>query len=930
METIDIQIKSNVPEVTKETTSLRQQMKDLRKEMEACTVGSEEYAAALQKLANVTHDFKDQQEEIRNSAGDLGTVFDNLQNVSSNVAAGFSAVNAVTTLFGANSENLQKVMVKLQAGMALVQGMKGMEGMGKDMKHLITSIGAMITSTKSQDAANKKLASSQTLLSTTTKGASKAMKGFRTALISTGIGAIVVAVGLLINGLSKLIDIIGTAVNKDSEFKGVNESLNATFEEQNRVQDNEIKIMQASGATTEQIIQKKIDLQKAQIAETLATIENIKARNKQIEKDKKWWKIFSNINRNKQLEQNKEEIEALEEMVTQSTHNLESLQADYTAAVKTTERKNKEEREKAAEKAKELAKKIAEDEKKALQDVEKNAKDTFKKVFEAYVELLNDIKNVQSAVSGDYDAWSTVFGTDPKKIEQKLLGTYKGVIAYATEEAAKTFNENIAALDEDKIKENLAKRFGKTFGEVTEKELVTEFNKIQKEIAEEYYNTLKELGHNLEPFDKLFKFDTTKIDRLVAYIPEQVANAYDDAGRNISATFTNQFNSLERLLNDGIIDYGDYYETLQKMQKKYTEEYKANLEEGKAALKKALDDKKISQEEYNNRVTQLEYEMRLKPKEFQERVNEAILSGYRKNSEEALNVLQKAIDEADAKLAVFESGYITWWDRVSTPIWKYYKEQKNTLKDIEDAEKKAYENRLGEIDKLLNSDSISEEQRKILEDERKNLEDEYTRIKEEGVAKRKALQQAEFDYTIDSLNQTFSAMEGLFSGLNNLSKARMEVLDNQLAEEKITKKEYDKLKKQEIEKQAAMQKGVAIMQTAAGITSALATAMQLGFPVGPIVGAITAAALGVSLAAQLKSINAAKEAALRGNDSATTSTPDTTFTLTSPDAYQNTLSDEVQTDLQANAKDNQRVYVVSSDISNAQNNEKTTVTTATF
>ena len=930
METIDIQIKSNVPEVTKETTSLRKQMKDLRKEMESCTVGSEEYAAALQKLANVTHDFKDQQEEIRNSAGDLGTVFDNLQNVSSNVAAGFSAVNAVTTLFGANSENLQKVMVKLQAGMALVQGMKGMEGMGKDMKHLITSIGAMITSTKSQDAANKKLASSQTLLSTTTKGASKAMKGFRTALISTGIGAIVVAVGLLINGLSKLVEIIGTAVNKDSEFKGVNESLNATFEEQNRVQGNEIKIMQASGATTEQIIQKKIDLQKAQIAETLATIENIKVRNKQIEKDKKWWKIFSNINRNKQLEQNKEEIKALEEMATQSTHNLESLQADYTAAVKTTEKKNNEEREKAAEKAKEIAKKIAEDEKKTLQDVEKTAKDTFKKVFEAYLELLNDIKNVQSAVSGDYDVWSTVFGTDPKKIEQKLLGTYKGVVAYATEEAAKTFNESIAALDEDKIKEVLAKRFGKTFGEVTEQELVTEFNKIQKEIAEEYYNTLKELGHNLEPFDKLFKFDTTKIVRAVAYIPEQVAKAYDDAGRSISANFTDQFNSLERLLNDGILNYGDYYNTLLKIQKKYTEDYKANLEEGKAALKKALDDKKISQEEYNNRVSQLEYEMSLKPKEFQERVNEAILSGYRKNSEEALNVLQKAIDDADAKLAVFESGYITWWDSVSTPIWKYFKAQNTALEDTRKAQKKAYEDRLAEIDKLLSSESISDEQRKILEDERKNLEDEYTRIKEEGVAKRKALQQAEFDYTIDSLNQTFSAMEGLFSGLNNLSKARMEVLDNQLAEEKITKKEYDKLKKQEIEKQAAMQKGVAIMQTAAGITSALATAMQLGFPVGPIVGAITAAALGVSLAAQLKSINAAKEAALRGNDSATTSTPDTTFTLTSPDAYQNTLSDEVQTDLQANAKDNQRVYVVSSDISNAQNNEKTTVTTATF
>ena len=118
METIDIQIKSNAPEITKETTSLRQQVRELRKEMESCAVGTDEYTAALQKLANVTHEYKDQQEEIRNSAGDLGTVFDNLQSVSSNVAAGFSAVNAITTLFGANSENLQKVMVKLQAGMA--------------------------------------------------------------------------------------------------------------------------------------------------------------------------------------------------------------------------------------------------------------------------------------------------------------------------------------------------------------------------------------------------------------------------------------------------------------------------------------------------------------------------------------------------------------------------------------------------------------------------------------------------------------------------------------------------------------------------------------------------------------------------------------------------------------------------------------------
>ena len=80
------------------------------------------------------------------------------------------------------------------------------------------------------------------------------------------------------------------------------------------------------------------------------------------------------------------------------------------------------------------------------------------------------------------------------------------------------------------------------------------------------------------------------------------------------------------------------------------------------------------------------------------------------------------------------------------------------------------------------------------------------------------------------------------------------------------------------------------------------------------------------------SIKRALAQGLAGNTSGGTEAQsvDTSFTLTSPDAYQNTLSDEVQTDLQANAQNNQRVYVVSSDITNAQDSEKTTVSTSTF
>ena len=142
---------------------------------------------------------------------------------------------------------------------------------------------------------------------------------------------------------------------------------------------------------------------------------------------------------------------------------------------------------------------------------------------------------------------------------------------------------------------------------------------------------------------------------------------------------------------------------------------------------------------------------------------------------------------------------------------------------------------------------------------------------------------------------------------------------------------YTKEGKKMLETSAALQIATATMNTASGIATVWATSAQLGPIAGPIVAGIQTAAHIANLAVQIMSIKKALSQGLAGNTSGGgTSAPDTSFTLTSPDAYQNTLSDEVQTDLQANAKDNQKVYVVSSDISNAQNNEKTTVTTATF
>ena len=330
METIDIQIKSNAPEVITETKSLREQVRELRKDMESCEVGSDEYNAALARLAQTTHDLREQQEAVKNSAGDLGTVLNNLQGVGTGIAAGFSSINAVMTLTGSNTENLQKTMVQLQAGIALVQGMKGLEGLGKKFNNLITSVKSFIVTTKAQTAANKALAASNTATGVTTNFVSTAFKGLKQALISSGIGGIVVLVGTLITAMTALVGIIRKNLQVQNEYKDANEQLNKAFDAQNEHLNNEIKLMTASGASQQEIIKEKQRLIAAQKAETEATLKNAKARLQSLKADSAWTRFWHGENKViKELEQ--ETIPALEATLEGLEKQAVSLAYDYKA-----------------------------------------------------------------------------------------------------------------------------------------------------------------------------------------------------------------------------------------------------------------------------------------------------------------------------------------------------------------------------------------------------------------------------------------------------------------------------------------------------------------------------------------------------------------------------------------------------------------------
>lgn len=223
---IEIEIQDN-------SKTLKQQYKEavleVQKLADAFGATSIEVQNASKRAAELKDQIEDVNDAIQAQKGE--GAFIALGKSLSTVASGFSAVEGAMGLVGAESEDVQKAMLRVQSAMALAQGLEGLEDAGRAFKQL----GAVVKSTtvyttlynfvmgvsNKETATNVALTEADTTakvgltgatggLATVTGGATTAMKLFRVALIATGIGAIVVLVGLLIANFDKVTKVVTT------------------------------------------------------------------------------------------------------------------------------------------------------------------------------------------------------------------------------------------------------------------------------------------------------------------------------------------------------------------------------------------------------------------------------------------------------------------------------------------------------------------------------------------------------------------------------------------------------------------------------------------------------------------------------------------------------------------------------------------------
>jgi chromosome segregation ATPase len=632
----------------------QQELKALRTQLAQLTEGTDEYNAVFTRMAQLTHDVTEQQEQLKWSSADLGDILGNVAGVATSLAGGFSAFNALSGLIGGESEELEKAMAQAQRFIQLIQGLEQLEQLGDKVKGLWKGIkdysaglgeagealdattkaaskntavmAGNTTATEANVAATNAQSTANVVATTTTGAFSVALGVLKTALIATGIGAIIVALGALINLLSSGISYVWGWISGANKAKEQTENLQSSFdalneslEAQEKSWERQEKLMQAQGKSYEEIYEARKKNLQAQLAEAQALLASQQAIAKDIGQRKLQKEKYDDFRKTL------EELTAKEKELKQAIDDL-----DYDKYVKGVEDQTK------AEQARIKAK---EDAAKAAAEAYKKEKESADKL---YKDLQEHYKDDRTKLKEKYEA------------EKKLLEKYNKDTTNLTRKYQQELT-NIELKEEQyrkQLREQLQKDFDASF---------------RYPSLEYFQNQLDNATQKLEDFkvaNDLIVKDDAGMHTLSGYADE-IKYLEEEYGVTIQSM--EHFDSIFKKV---ILDYEDATKALKDYQTQLAREDTAKLERRLALERELMDfnnekalleyDNYVAQAKWNadftnNYISQMKLRWETEDSIFQKRKErlEAEIKAYKEQAEK-ITTSEEAKAEALAKAADLE------------------------------------------------------------------------------------------------------------------------------------------------------------------------------------------------------------------------------------------------------------------------------------
>lgn len=444
------------------------------------------------------------------------------------------------------------------------------------------------------------------LITNVTKTATTGLKGIKAALVSTGIGALIVGLGLLISNWDKISEAVSKylpfgrkARDIAEEQTKANKKLLETNKTNTAQMDYQARIMQAQGVAQSQIIAYKIKETEALKENTDAQIKETEAKINSMKAHSAWYRFWHG--ENKQIKALEESLKTLKEESTKLGESATKLQEDYTVAVI------------------EENKKRSDEQKKATEDLKKQFKDR----FEAYKQYLKQVQTLKESFYDEEKKLDVAYADNTNTI-------FKGFFASILKEAqTDLFEKNL-----DNIKEQM--------------------KEFPKEVQDSIYDAIKNLDftQSAEELTTQFKAGLLQIDT-------------KDWDKSLKGKFNTLFNSIkfEELSYDTKVKIEKAFNKAFK-----NVEFKDAIEDIKVALNDvfALDINKDKVTEELNRITE---ELKKFPPEVQD-VMKAVIDAVDTNSlpEEIEKQIKEGLDKINiAAGESFTEELQALYDSISFP-----------------------------------------------------------------------------------------------------------------------------------------------------------------------------------------------------------------------------------------------------------------------
>ena len=389
------------------------------------------------------------------------------------VAGGFSAVQGVMALFGKENKNVEAALLKVNAAMALSQGLNAVGDSIDSFKTLGAQIKASTIFIELNSAANKTAAVVQKAFGFAVAETSTGFKVLKGAIIATGIGALVILLGSVIanfdaisnwiksSPLGALAKGVGALVEQFTDFVGITSAaernlnkLSVANKRANEDIENRIKVLKAQGGSEKEIY----DLKIKQTDNELATLrESLKTKGKLTEDEQKQFRTLQN-----------------DKLVASAEYNKKNAEDTKKANEKTQEEKKKHDEE-IKKKNDEINKKIEEDTKaanKMLLDLQNE---------KALAEITSEEDKEKKKAEINYNA--NIAAIDALKVDIKVKDELKKL-------SEEKYQEEVNVID-DKVKKDRAEK-DKKFEEELQKTLSETRIATQKDEKEKEITALEE------------------------------------------------------------------------------------------------------------------------------------------------------------------------------------------------------------------------------------------------------------------------------------------------------------------------------------------------------------------------------------------------------------------------------------------------------